>query len=191
MGDLTMWEAMNNKRRRGLSKPITGRLSEGRGSGNYRPFVGGQAVTNSPESGAGGSGHKRIRGHPGLSATKICLESQLYARTIVGGTGGGARTPTSSRTPDFESSASANSATPARCSPSTFRNRSAAGALCAGRGRWQVCSDPRGGVPSAGAAAATYSPPTRPEDEGGARGRDTRGRWNSRTRRVLSRTVWN
>ena len=54
--------AMNNKRRRGLSKPITGRLSEGRGSGNCRPLVGGQAVTNWPERGAGGSGHKRAAG---------------------------------------------------------------------------------------------------------------------------------
>ena len=57
-----MSEAMNNKRRKGSSEPITGRLSEGRGSGNYRPFVGGQPVTNWPERGAGGSGHKRAAG---------------------------------------------------------------------------------------------------------------------------------
>lgn len=57
-----MLGAMNNKRRRGVSEPITGRLSEGRVWGNYPPFVGEQAVTNWLERGAGGSGHKRAAG---------------------------------------------------------------------------------------------------------------------------------
>jgi len=42
---------VSNKRSGSSCEPITGRLSEGLGWGNYRPFVGGQAVTNWPESG--------------------------------------------------------------------------------------------------------------------------------------------
>lgn len=81
-----MLGAMNNKRRRSLSEPITSRLSEGRVSGNYRPFVGGQAVTNWPERGAGGSGHKRTAGILGFqrpryaSGLRGCLSFRSWCR---------------------------------------------------------------------------------------------------------------
>jgi hypothetical protein len=67
---------------------------------------------NWPEKGAGGSGHKRAGGILGFQRPRYA-SGLTVRRAGAGGAGGGARTPTSFRTPDFESSASANSATPA------------------------------------------------------------------------------
>lgn len=63
-----------------------------------------------------GAGGRRME--PGCSRSQV-VETEGIPRIEVG-TGGGARTPTSARTPDFESSASANSATPARSRAGTY-----------------------------------------------------------------------